>query len=129
MPSGERRGSSKLALSLIVSADHTTKATCTCPGGHTTRDLRHTSGGQQGFFFPAAVCAPCPLRAQCAANVASTGGRTITLHPQEALLQQARDFQASAAFDEVRRRRQAVEHRIARVVQLGLRQSRYVGRP
>lgn len=99
--------------------------TCTCPGGQTTDDLRHTSGGQQGFFFPPAVCAACPLRAQC---VSGHGGRTIAVHPQEALLQQARAFQASEAFAEVRRRRQAVEHRLARLMQLGLRQARYVGR-
>ncbi len=104
------------------------RGTCTCPGGHTTADLRHTSGGQSGFFFPAATCVVCPLRAQCVHNVAGQGGRTVALHPQEALLQQARAFQASDAFDAVRRRRQAAEHRIARLVQLGLRQARYVGR-
>jgi transposase len=106
-----------------------TGATCTCPGGHTTADLRHTSGGQSGFFFPAATCVACPLRAQCVHNVAGQGGRTVALHPQEALLQQARAFQASDAFDAVRRRRQTVEHRIARLVQLGIRQARYVGHP
>jgi hypothetical protein len=99
--------------------------TCRCPGGQTTADRRHTSGGRQGFVFPAAVCAACPLRAQC---VAGPGGRTIAVHPQEALLHQARTFQASAAFDDVRRRRQTAEHRIARLVQLGIRQARYVGR-
>ncbi len=102
--------------------------TCTCPGGHTTDDLRHTSGGQAGFFFPATTCVACPLRAQCVQNVAGPGGRTIALHPQEARLQQARAFQASDAFDAVRRRRQAAEHRLARLVQLGIRQARYVGR-
>jgi hypothetical protein len=101
--------------------------TCTCPGGHTTVDLRHTSGGQSGFFFPAATCVACPLRAQCVHNVAGHGGRTVALHPQEALLQQARVFQASDAVDAVRRRRQTVEHRIARLVQLGIRQARSVG--
>ena len=100
-------------------------ATCTCPGGQTTSELHHTSGGQSGFFFPVAVCAACPLRAQC---VVGQGGRTVAVHPQEALLQQARAFQASAAFAAVRRRRQAVEHRLARLMQLGLRQARYVGR-
>ena len=99
--------------------------TCTCPGGPTTSDLRRISGGQQGFFFPTAVCAACPLRPQ---GVAGQGGRTIAVHPQESLLQQARAFQASTAFAEVRRRRQAVEHRLARLVQLGMRQARYVGR-
>ncbi len=99
--------------------------TGTCPGGQTTTDLRHTSGGQQGFVFPAPICAACPLRGQC---VAGQGGRTVAVHPQEELLQQARAFQASAAFEEVRHRRQTVEHRLARLVQLGLRQARYIGR-
>jgi transposase len=99
--------------------------TCTCPGEQTTRDLRRIAGGQQGFVFAAATCAACPLRAQC---VAGAGGRTVTVHPQEALLQAARTFQASPAFGEARRRRQTVEHRLARLVQLGIRQARYVGR-
>jgi hypothetical protein len=55
-------------------------------------------------------------------------GRTVLLHPQERLLQAARAFQHSPAFGQVRRRRQAAEHRLARLVQLGLRQARYVGR-
>ena len=45
------------------------------------------------------------------------------------MLQRARAVQASPAFAEVRRRRQAVEHRIARRIQLGLRQARVVGHP
>jgi hypothetical protein len=44
------------------------------------------------------------------------------------LLQRAREFQASPAFDGARRRRQVVEHRIARLAQLGIRQARYFGR-
>jgi len=52
----------------------------------------------------------------------------VQVHPQEASLQQAREPQASPAFAEVRRRRQVVEHRIARLVQLGIRQARYFGR-
>jgi hypothetical protein len=44
------------------------------------------------------------------------------------LLQQARELQASPAFDQARRRRQVVEHRIARLAQLGIRQARYFGR-
>jgi hypothetical protein len=71
------------------------------------------------------VCAACPLRAQCVRGV---GGRTVTVHPQERLLQEARAFQARPAFAEYRRRRQQVEHRIARLVQLGIRQARDVGR-
>ncbi len=99
--------------------------TCTCPNQHTTRDLRPAQGGGGTFVFATEVCAACPLRAQC---TRSQGGRTVQLHPQEALLQQARELQASPAFEEARQRRQVVEHRIARLVQLGIRQARYFGR-
>ena len=50
------------------------------------------------------------------------------MHPQEALLQAARARQAGPARLADQVRRQAVEHRIARLVQLGIRQARYVGR-
>ena len=76
-------------------------------------------------MFATEICAVCPLRAQC---TRSRGGRTVQVHPQEALLQQARELQRSPAFAEVRQRRQVVEHRIARLVQLGIRQARCVGR-
>ena len=109
----------KTAFTLDVAA-----ATCTCPGGETTADLRPAAGGGGIFHFPAAVCAACPLREQC---LRGKGGRTVQLHPQEALLQQARAFQASPAFAEYRQQRQVVEHRIARLVQLGIRQARYFG--
>ena len=52
----------------------------------------------------------------------------MLIHPQEALLQQARALQQSAAYDEYRVRRVVVEHRLARLVQLGIRQARYFGR-
>ncbi len=50
------------------------------------------------------------------------------IHPQEALLQQGRALQQSTHYDEYRARRVVVEHRLARLVQLGIRQSRYFGR-
>jgi hypothetical protein len=110
--------------------------TCTCPAGQVTHTLRTTGTrtnrlGQvypsQRFQFDPAVCGPCPLRDQCIASRKGKG-RTVALHPQEALLQQARAFQQSEAFAEYRQRRQAAEHRLARLVQLGVRQSRYFGR-
>ena len=55
-------------------------------------------------------------------------GRSIQLHPQERLLQEARELQESTAFKEYRQIRQAAEHRLARLVQLGMRQARYFGR-
>jgi hypothetical protein len=56
------------------------------------------------------------------------GGRIVKFHPQEHLLQQARAYQQTEAFHQDRLDRQAVEHRIARLSQLGLRKSRYFGR-
>ncbi len=99
--------------------------TCTCPNNQTTSDLRLLKGGGGTFVFATATCAACPLRAQCTRG---QGGRTVQVHPQEALLQQARELQTTPAFDEARRRRQVVEHRIARLAQLGIRQARYFGR-
>ena len=52
----------------------------------------------------------------------------MLIHPQEGMLQQARALQQSADYDEYRARRVVVEHRLARLVQLGIRQSRYFGR-
>lgn len=98
---------------------------CTCPAGQVTQDLRPRGGGKRCFQFAAALCHACPLRSQC---VRGPGGRTVQVHPQEALLQQARAFQVSPGFREYRARRQVVEHRLARLVQLGIRQARYVGR-
>src|SRR6266849_9739181 len=99
--------------------------TCTCPNQQTTRDLRPAKPGGGMFVFATETCVACPVRAQCTRG---QGGRTVQVHPQEVLLQQARELQASPAFDEARRRRQVVEHRLARLVQLGIRQARYVGR-
>ena len=43
-------------------------------------------------------------------------------------MQQARTLQQGEAFGEYRQRRVVVEHQLARLVQLGIRQSRYFGR-
>ena len=109
---------------------------CTCPAGNVTRRIvsfgtRTGPTGRthrlKGFRFDAAVCGVCPLRPRCVAAKPGTG-RTVQLHPQEALLQQARALQQSEAFAGYRQRRVVVEHRLARLVQLGIRQSRYFGR-
>ena len=110
--------------------------TCTCPAGHTTSKLyrmgtRTDRTGRthqlRAFWFDAAVCGACPLRERCVGS-ARGSGRTVRLHPQEALLQQARALQKSEGYAEYRQRRVVVEHRLARLVQLGVRQARYIGR-
>ena len=64
--------------------------TCTCPAKQVSRDLRPAKAGGGTFVFATETCAACPLRAQC---TRSQSGRTVQVHPQEALLQQARALQ------------------------------------
>ena len=110
--------------------------TCTCPAGQTTGTLikagkwtdRHGKKHQRwAFSFDADVCSACARRSDCV-RAKGHKGRSIKLHPQERLLQEAREFQESAAFKEYRQIRQTAEHRLARLVQLGIRQARYFGR-
>ena len=106
--------------------------TCTCSSGQITRqmvpletrtDLTGRTYKLEGFRFDGALCGACPLRSQCVA--ARPGiGRTVRRHPQEALLQEARALQESPAFTEYRQLRVVAEHRLARLVQLGIRQAR-----
>lgn len=110
--------------------------TCTCPAGQVAqvkRRLKSHPAGQSSrlrpgsFVFDNLICGVCSLRSECVAGKKGKG-RTVSLHPQEALLQQARTFQHSEAFGEYRIRRQVAEHRLARLVQLGIRKARYFGR-
>ena len=98
--------------------------TVTCPAGETTSAARRTANGGKVFFF-GARCAACPLREQC---TRSPHGRTVQQHPEEALLQEARAAAATPAGREALRQRVIVEHRQARLAQLGVKQARYFGR-
>ena len=81
----------------------------------------------RAFQFDGSECVTCPLRSQCI-SAKGRRGRRVLIHPQETLLQQARALQQSAGYDEYRARRVVVEHRLARLVHLGIRQSRCFGR-
>jgi transposase len=98
---------------------------CRCPAGQVTHNLVHTR--RPSFRFAAQTCAACPLRAECYSRH-SRRGREVALHPQEQLLAQARARQRGPGFQKLWRQRQAVEHRVARLVQLGMRHARYRGR-
>lgn len=109
---------------------------CVCPAGHETQKVVSISSGDRygapgaplrAFRFDAAVCDVCPLRSSCV-RARLGKGRLVMIHPQEALLQEARAFQKSEAFAPYRKLRQAAEHRLARLMQLGVRQARYFGR-
>ena len=109
---------------------------CTCPAGQITNTIvaagKRTDGTGtthqlQAFRFDGALCWACSLRSQC---IAAKGrkGRQVLIHPQEALLQEARALQQSADYDQYRQLRVVAEHRLARLEQLGIRQARYFGR-
>ena len=109
---------------------------CVCPAGQQTQKVVSISSGDRygapgvplrAFRFDAAVCDACPLRSSCM-RARPGKGRLVMIHPQEALLQEARAFQQSEAFAPYRKLRQAAEHRLARLMQLGVRQARYFGR-
>jgi hypothetical protein len=110
--------------------------TCRCPAGQVTaklvsrgryreKDGQYRSG--RAFRFPGEVCHTCELRPNCT-RAGPGKGRTVALHPQERLLQEARALQHSVQFSEYNEKRQVAEHRLARLVQLGARQARYFGR-
>jgi len=108
----------------------------TCPAGQTTSTFQKITvrfGKNQEqrttkrFVFAETVCAACPLRAPCISSKAG-GGKSIQLHPREDLLQQARAAAKTETFKEHYRHRVVVEHSIARLVQRGIRQSRYNSR-
>ena len=97
-----------------------------CPAGQTTNDYRSAGEARGGrLVFAAALCAACVLRSQC---VRGKGPRTIAIQAEEDLQQRARSHNRTEAGRQSLRERVVVEHRIARLVQLGIRKSRYFGR-
>lgn len=100
--------------------------TCRCPAGQVTTNLVGR-GPTLEFRFDRQTCAGCPLRSQCY-SAKSDRGRTVEVRPEEGVLIEARARQRSPGFRELWRRRQAVEHRVARMAQLGMRKARYRGR-
>jgi hypothetical protein len=105
----------------------------TCPAGQstTTASARRTETLQgtlfthRSFRFSVKQCRGCPLRVQCLKP--TTCARTILVHEQEALLQEAKAFQRTDEYRTQYRERLVVEHRIARLSRLGIRKARYFG--
>jgi hypothetical protein len=60
--------------------------------------------------FPKDTCAACPLRTACTTSVT---GRSVSIHPDEALLAELREFQATPAGRAKLRERVQVEHALA----------------
>jgi hypothetical protein len=98
-----------------------------CPGGHTTREYTEKKDGGRVFTF-GPECRRCPLRHKCVQSGKTGASRTVQIHPQEALLAAAREYQASAEGQATLRQRVTVEHALARLAALGIGQARYCGR-
>jgi hypothetical protein len=107
--------------------------TVTCPAGQICatgyeqriKTKRGTTFKNKCFMFSVAQCGSCPLRSECVRPDASR--RTISVHEHEELLQQAKAFQRTDEYRTIYRQRVAAEHRIARLIRLGVRKARYVG--
>ncbi len=74
--------------------------------------------------FPKSTCAACPLRARC---TTSSHGRSVAIHPDEALLAELRERQHTPEGRTELRERVAVEHALAHVGHWQGRRARYLG--
>jgi hypothetical protein len=74
--------------------------------------------------FPAEVCTACPLRERC---TSSPRGRSVSIHPDEALLGELRKLQLTASGRTKLRERVAVEHTLAHLGYWQGRRARYRG--
>lgn len=106
-----------------------TAGTVTCPQGQTTTRQRpsHDDFGRRvpAFFFERSTCEACPLFDRCVHS--KTHGRSIVLNYHEALLQAARQRQATSEFKDTYHQRPAVERKVAELADHGAKQARYLG--
>ena len=100
----------------------------TCPAGkrsvHRTRVDQPAPGWR--FVFARRDCSSCQLRSSC--TTSKRKPRTITITEATRTLQKLRRQQSTPAFRSAYRLRVVVEHRLARLCQLGIRHARYFGR-
>lgn len=100
--------------------------TVACPAGHVEPIRPDTNGGGRADFGER--CATCPLRDQC---TTSASGRSVTIHPKEAVLQRAKAAQRDPEWQHAyRSTRPKVERKIAHFVRVswGGRKARTRGR-
>jgi len=78
----------------------------------------------RSVHFPKAVCAACPLRVRC---TTSSSGRSVAIHPDEALLVELRQRQQTPQGRARLRERTKVEHSLAHIGYWQGRRARYLG--
>jgi hypothetical protein len=92
----------------------------TCPAGTTM-----TFEPGKTVHFPKQLCAACPLRERC---TTSTTGRSISIHPDEQLLAELREYQTTPAGRAKLRERVKVEHGLAHIGRWQGNRARYLGK-
>lgn len=95
------------------------RQTIRCPAG---QEMPFVLGGV--VHFPEETCAECPLRTQC---TTISKGRSISIHPDEALLIELRERQQTPQGRARLRERVAVEHTLAHVGRWQGQRARYRG--
>ena len=95
----------------------------TCPAGHLATRLNLHKDGGVTFYFDE-FCTGCPLRERC---TKSAHGRSLYVHPEERMIQAAREFQKTPEGHALIRKRLIAENALARVGNLGIGQARYIG--
>jgi len=93
--------------------------TVTCPAGETVS----ISPASQQATFGAATCSGCELKPQC--TVAA--GRTVSIHPQEALMIDLRRLKSTPDGRAELRERVEIEHSLARLGAVQGKRARYKG--
>ena len=91
----------------------------TCPAG-----VAMSFEPGKTVHFPKGTCAACPLRARC---TTSSNGRSVSIHPDEALLPELRRRQQTPEGRAKLRERTEVEHALAHVGHWQGRRARYLG--
>lgn len=95
------------------------RQTIRCPAA---QEMPFVPGGV--VHFPKDICTQCPLKEQCTTSVK---GRSVSIHPDEALIIELRERQQTMQGRAQLRERVAVEHTLAHVGQWQGRRTRYRG--
>jgi IS5 family transposase len=95
------------------------RQTIRCPA---KQEMPFVPGGL--VHFPKETCAQCSLKAQC---TTSSRGRSVSIHPDEALLIELRERQQTSQGRAQLRERVAVEHTLAHIGRWQGRRARYRG--
>jgi len=130
MPASKRKGATYTNSDFDIDLK---AGVATCPNGKQSiryEEIRESEDSDEvsrhRFSFSRKDCNACPMRSNC--TTAKTSARRVSVSPDYEEMRKRRAEQQEPEFRERYRKRTRVEHRIGRLIQLGLRQARYFGR-